>query len=91
MNIREVEEALMDHPDVAEVCALVMPQPAERKQVKAFVATRGGNPVNAAELLTFAQARVSADTEVVEIAVMTALPRSPLGAVSRRTLAEMLG
>lgn len=91
MNVREVEEVLMDHPDVAEVCALVMPQPAEHKRVKAFVATRGDRPANAAELLAFARARVNSDTEVVEVAIMATLPRSPLGMVSRRKLADMLG
>ena len=82
----EVENALIEHPDVAEVAVVGVPDPVFDERVRAVVVARPGSAPTAEELRAFA-ARSLADYKVpVEIHFVAELPRNPSGKVLKRQL-----
>jgi long-chain acyl-CoA synthetase len=84
----EVEEAIDEHPDVAE-CAVVAAPDAEEGQVPvAFVVPRAGHAPTAAALLEFLGGRIAAYKLPARIHFLDALPLTPSGKIARRELRE---
>ena len=82
----EVEEALLEHPDVAEVAVVGEPDPGTGEAIVAFVVSEPGTQPDADTLLahcTRALARYKCPTRVQ---IVDALPRSFAGKVLRREL-----
>ncbi len=87
---REVDEALLQHPDVEEAAAFGVPHPTLGEDVAAVVRLRAGARTGPAELRAFA-ARLLAPTRVPSrILVVDAIPKGPSGKVQRLALAEGL-
>jgi len=84
----EVEEAIDEHPDVAE-CAVVAAPDAEEGQVPvAFVVPRAGRTPTAAALLEFLGSRIAAYKLPARIHFLSALPLTPSGKIARHELRE---
>jgi acetyl-CoA synthetase len=85
----EVESALMEHPAVAEVGVIGIPDPAAGEVVKAFVALKGGfEPSDALrkELLGHARKRLGPAVAPKDIAFRQNLPKTRSGKIMRRLL-----
>ena len=85
----EVESALMEHPAVAEVGVIGIPDPTAGEVVKAFVAVKDGFPPDEAlrkELLGHARKRLGPAVAPREIAFRQQLPRTRSGKIMRRLL-----
>ncbi|HEU0017118.1 MAG TPA: AMP-binding protein, partial [Methyloceanibacter sp.] len=85
----EVESALMEHPAVAEVGVIGVPEPTAGEMVKAFVALKTGVEPSEAlrkELLGHARKRLGPAIAPKEIAFRMNLPKTRSGKIMRRLL-----
>ncbi len=89
MSYKVIEETLLKHPDVVEVCAIAVPKPSKEREAKAFVVLREGRKATAEELKEFLCSQVNGLSEKVEVQVIDELPKSSTGAVLRRELVKL--
>jgi acyl-CoA synthetase (AMP-forming)/AMP-acid ligase II len=83
----EVEDALLGHPGVCEACVVGVDNPVHGQNVHAFVTLRGGiRPPAPAELLSFAEARLSRPMVPEQVHVLAELPRTGSGKIDRDRL-----
>lgn len=83
----EIENALQEHPDVAEACVVPEPHPEDGYSIRAVVAlkTAPQDARTAAEVLrTFLRERIARNKIPHTIEFVPALPKSPTGKVMRR-------
>jgi long-chain acyl-CoA synthetase len=85
---REVEEVLMAHPAVAEAAVVGIPHPVRGEVPKAFVVVKAGASVSEAELLAHCRANLASYKVPAEVEIRSELPRTFVGKVLRRLLAE---
>jgi len=85
---REVEEALYEHPDVAEVAVFGLPDPKWIEAVTAVVVLRDGASVSADELVAFCRGRLAGFKTPKRVEVADALPKNPSGKILKRELRE---
>jgi long-chain acyl-CoA synthetase len=82
----EVEEALAQHADVAEVAVIGVPHPHWGESVKALIVARPGARTAPDELIAFARARLAGYKLPRSIDFVAELPRTPSGKVLKRDL-----
>jgi long-chain acyl-CoA synthetase len=85
---REVEEALAKHPAVLEGAAIGVPHPIKGEEVKAFVVLKPGQTATADELIAFCREQLAPFKVPRAIEFRDALPKTLIGKVLRRQLAE---
>ena len=85
---REVEEVLAGHPAVMESAAIGVPHPIKGEEVKAFVVFRPGMSATAGELIAHCREGLAPFKVPKEIEVRDSLPKTLIGKVLRRQLAE---
>jgi long-chain acyl-CoA synthetase len=84
----EVEEALAQHPDVAEVAVIGVPDERWGETVKALVVLRAGADPEPGELVAFARERLAGYKLPRSLDYVDDLPRTPSGKVLKRELRE---
>ena len=82
----EVEEALAQHPDVAEAAVIGVPDERWGETVKALVVVRPGSATTADELIAFARERLAGYKLPRSVDFVEELPRTPSGKVLKREL-----
>ncbi|MRJ75295.1 long-chain-fatty-acid--CoA ligase [Aeromicrobium sp. SMF47] len=82
----EVERVLAEHPAVAEIAIIGVPDDRWGETVKAVVAFRPGASATADELIAFARERLAGYKVPSSIDVVEALPRNPSGKILKRDL-----
>jgi acyl-CoA synthetase (AMP-forming)/AMP-acid ligase II len=82
----EVERVLAEHPAVAEIAIIGVPDERWGETVKAVVAFRPGQTATADELIAFARERLAGYKTPSSIDVVEALPRNPSGKILKRDL-----
>jgi acyl-CoA synthetase (AMP-forming)/AMP-acid ligase II len=88
---REVDEILLDHPDVSQAVTFAVPHATLGEAVAAAVILGKGSDTNEAALRRFAAARL-ADAKVPDrIVVLDKIPKGPTGKLQRIGLAGKLG
>lgn len=88
---REIEDALLSHPAVAEAAALGKKDPGRGEVVVAFVSLKEGQTTKADELREHTRSHGLAQWKVPrEITILPDLPKSPTGKVLKRVLTEQL-
>jgi len=87
----EVESVLEQHPDVAEVAVIGVPDREWGERVRAFVVRKNGTNVEEGELKNFARERLSGAKVPRDYVFLDALPRNPTGKVLKRELREIGG
>ena len=87
---RDVEEALLRHPDV-ESCAVVG-RPDERlgEEVVAFVALRPGAATTAEDLVGYGKAHLSAAKYPRDVRILPQVPVTSIGKTDRKALRKLL-
>lgn len=85
---REIEEVLYQHPDVAEVIVIGVPDDYRGETVKAFITKRPGASVTENELFQYCRDRLAAFKVPKFIEFRDVLPRSAVGKLLKRELVE---
>jgi fatty-acyl-CoA synthase len=82
----EVEGVLEQHPDIAEVAVVGLPDPEWGERVTAFVVRRRGSHVDEGALRAWTRERLAGPKVPREFRFLEALPRNPTGKVLKREL-----
>ncbi|MCZ2848562.1 long-chain-fatty-acid--CoA ligase [Modestobacter sp. VKM Ac-2978] len=83
---REIEEALYEHPAVAEVACIGIKHPELGEEIAAAVALKPGATAEVDELREFAKARVAPYKYPRHVWLVEALPKGPTGKILRRAV-----
>jgi long-chain acyl-CoA synthetase len=83
---REIEEALHEHPAVAEVAVVGIPHDSLGEEVGAAVALKPGATATPDELRAFAKGRVAAYKYPRHVWLVDQLPKGPTGKILRREI-----
>lgn len=86
---REIDQALLAHPQIREACTIDIPDGHGGKMVKAYVVLKPGEVVEAEEIIAHCRERLTPEKVPQEIAFVDALPKSALGKVLRREVKEI--
>ena len=86
---RVLEEAIYEHPAVAEVCVIGVPDVYRGQSPKAFVALKpGAAPFGIDELKLFLKDRLGKHEMVQELEIRAELPKTPIGKLSKKDLVD---
>ena len=85
---REVEEALYEHPGIAEVAVVGAPHEALGEEVTAVVAMKEGEVASEEEIISFAKQRVAAYKHPRRVTFVDELPKTATGKILKRELAK---
>jgi long-chain acyl-CoA synthetase len=85
---REVEEILMMHPAVAEVCVGGIPDPKQMEAVKAWIVLKEGRQATTEELQKFCREKLTGYKVPRHVEFRKDLPRTFVGKVLRRVLQD---
>jgi acyl-CoA synthetase (AMP-forming)/AMP-acid ligase II len=88
---KEVDEVLMDHPEVQQVVTFAIPHDKLGEEVAAAVVLREGMQTTEAEIREFAAERLADFKVPKQVIMMDDIPKGPTGKLRRIGLAEQLG
>jgi acetyl-CoA synthetase len=89
MSAVEIEDVLLEHPDVREAAVIGVTDALRGLVVKAFIVSpRRGDDVFARELQDLARTRLSRHEYPRRVAFVPGLPRTPAGKINRKALRD---
>ena len=88
---REIEEVLYQHPDVAEVSVIGVPDPKWGESVLAVVVPRADTEPTEESLIEHCKNHIASFKKPKAVAFVDALPKSANGKVLKRVLREQFG
>lgn len=88
---REIDEVLLDHPQVDQAVTFAMPHPTLGEEVAAAVVLRTGSKVTEQELARFASPRLAPHKVPRRFVLLDEIPKGPTGKLKRIGLADALG
>ncbi len=86
----EVEQALMEHPDVADCAVVGLPDEKWGERVTAVVQLRPGRRASGPELAGFVKERIGSVKAPKQVEVWPDLPRSKVGKVLKTDIKATL-
>jgi fatty-acyl-CoA synthase len=86
----EVEQALMEHPDVADCAVIGLPDEKWGERVTAVVQLRPGGSVSGPDLAAFVKQRIGSVKAPKQVEVWADLPRSKVGKVLKTDIKATL-
>ncbi|HEY3679468.1 MAG TPA: fatty acid--CoA ligase [Bradyrhizobium sp.] len=84
----EVESAICDHPDVAEVAVIGVPDDKWGEAVKAIVVMKSGRQASSSDIINFTRERIAGFKTPKTVDFIEALPRNASGKILRRHLRD---
>jgi len=86
---RNIEEAIYEHPGVAEVTVIGIPDPYRGQSAKAFIALKpSAQPFTFEELKSFLADKLAKYEMPVAMEIRASLPKTPVGKLSKKELVE---
>jgi acyl-CoA synthetase (AMP-forming)/AMP-acid ligase II len=88
---REIDEALLEHPDIAQAVAFAVPHPTLGEDLAAAVVMRDGAAADEEEVRGFLFERIAEFKVPSSIVFVDSIPKGPTGKVQRTSLHSTLG
>ena len=88
---REIDEVLMDHPDVVQAVTFAMPHDKLGEDVAAAIVLQTGANLSEVQLREFASSRLAGFKVPRRVVFLDEIPKGPTGKLQRIGLAEKLG
>ncbi len=85
---REIELAISEHPGVAEVAVVAIPDPLLGNAIRAFILPKSGLTVTERELLRFCSENLETRLVPTSIEIRASFPRTSTGKIDRSRLAQ---
>jgi long-chain acyl-CoA synthetase len=85
---REIEDVLYEHPKVLEAAAVGIPVPDKGERIKVFITLKEGETATEEEIIAFCRENLAPYKVPKSVEFRDALPKSLVGKVLRRALAE---
>jgi acyl-CoA synthetase (AMP-forming)/AMP-acid ligase II len=85
---KEVENALFDHPEVADAAVIGIPDEKYGEAILAFVQSRNGDDIDIEELVAFCRERLAGFKVPRQIEFIKEIPRNASGKVLKKDLRE---
>jgi long-chain acyl-CoA synthetase len=85
---REIDEVLYRHPQVADACAIGVPDDYRGETVKAFVVPRPGSALTEKEVIDFCRQKLAAYKAPKIVEFRDELPKSAVGKILRKVLRD---
>jgi long-chain acyl-CoA synthetase len=83
---RDVEDVLLEHPQVAMAAVVGRPDPRLGEEVVAFVSLNEGGTVSSDDLVAFARERLAANKYPRVVTIVEAIPLTSVGKLDRKRL-----
>ncbi len=83
---RDIEDALVEHPEVELAGVVGRPDSRYGEEVVAFVSLRGGSELDGAALVAWARERIGGYKYPREVHVVQSVPLTPVGKIDRKAL-----
>jgi len=83
---RAVENALAEHPDIAENAVVGVPDERFGQRLAAFVVVQPGSDTDATAIREYLKGKVSRFEQPRDITIVSSIPRNPAGKVLRKEL-----
>ncbi len=87
----EVEKAILEHPDVAEVSVIGVPDPKFGEGIKAVCVLKPGAKLTAQELIDFVGGRIARYKKPGYVEFVESLPKREDGSIDRPKVKELYG
>ena len=89
MSAVEIEDSIMQHPQVLEAAVIAVPDALRGQVAKAFVVARGsGSPALAEDIQTLVRNRLAQHEYPRQLVFVADLPKTPAGKINRKVLRE---
>ena len=85
---KEVENALFEHPEVADAAVIGIPSERWGEAILAFIVTRSGEPIDDEEILSFCRERLAGYKVPRQVEFLAAIPRNATGKILKKDLRE---
>ncbi|HLJ21318.1 MAG TPA: long-chain fatty acid--CoA ligase [Stellaceae bacterium] len=85
---RVIEEAIYEHPAVAEVTVIGVPDSYRGEAAKAFIVLKAGQRLSFDELKEFLRDKLGRHEMPAEMELRESLPKTPIGKLSKKELIE---
>jgi long-chain acyl-CoA synthetase len=86
---KEVDELLMTHPKVLEVCTIGVPDAYRGENVKTYIVVKPGQTLTEEEVQVFCRASLAAYKVPRLVQFIDTLPKSAVGKILRRELRDL--
>jgi long-chain acyl-CoA synthetase len=86
---KEIDELLMTHPKVLEVCTIGIPDAYRGETVKTYIVPRPGQTLTEEEIKNFCKEALAAYKVPKRVEFIDALPKSAVGKILRRELRDI--
>lgn len=87
---REIDEVILDHESVAQVCTFAIPHSTLGEDIAAIIVREDGKDVSKREIHEFARKRLAAFKVPRTLVFLDEIPKGPTGKVQRIGMAEKL-
>ncbi|MBC9733243.1 class I adenylate-forming enzyme family protein [Nocardioides marmotae] len=87
---RDVEDALLTHPEVTSAACVGRPDPVSGEEVVAVVAVQPGSTLTGEDLVAYAKGRLAAHKYPREVVVADAVPLTSVGKTDRKAVRAIL-
>jgi len=87
----EVEEVIVDHPDVQDVCVIGVPDEDYGHIVRAIVIPKSGKKLTSKDITEWCVGKIASYKKTRSVVFVDKFPKSPVGKVLRQKIRELYG